>query len=78
MLKIKLLRLSNFKRNFDTGQLPLDKYIVGLELVYPGGVAPSSAHFEVVEKIILVGEIYLYLTTAILLILIIIELINLP
>jgi len=62
----------NFKRNFDTGQLPLDKYIVGLELVYPGGVAPSSAHFEVVERIILVGEIYLYLITAILLVLILI------
>ena len=26
------------------------KYIVGLELVYSGGVAPSSAHFEVVQK----------------------------
>jgi len=62
----------NFKRNFDTGQLPLEKYIIGLELVYPGGVAPSSAHFEVVERIILIGEISLYLITAILLILIII------
>ena len=40
----------NFRKNFGTGSLPLGKYIVGLELVYPGGVAPSSAHFEVVEK----------------------------
>ena len=40
-----------FKRNFGTGALPLGKYIVGLELVYPNGVAPSSAHFEVTEKI---------------------------
>ncbi|MDD5023380.1 MAG: hypothetical protein PHU63_04390 [Candidatus ainarchaeum sp.] len=40
----------NFRRNFGTGSLPLGKYIVGLELVYPGGVAPSSAHFEVVQK----------------------------
>jgi len=38
----------NFKRNFDTGFLPLGKYIVGLELIYPNGVAPSSAHFEVI------------------------------
>ncbi len=40
----------NFNRNFDTGSLPLGKYIVGLELIYPGGVAPSSAHFEIVQK----------------------------
>ncbi len=40
----------NFRKNFGTGSLPLGRYIVGLELVYPGGVAPSSAHFEVVEK----------------------------
>ena len=38
-----------FQRNFDTGSLPLGKYIVGLELIYPNGVAPSSAHFEVTE-----------------------------
>ncbi len=40
----------NFVKNFGTGSLPLGKYVVGLELVYPGGVAPSSAHFEVVQK----------------------------
>lgn len=40
----------DFKRNFETGTLPLGDYIIGLELVYPGGVAPSSAHFEIVEK----------------------------
>lgn len=38
-----------FQRNFDTGALPLGKYVVGLELIYPNGVAPSSAHFEVTE-----------------------------
>jgi len=37
----------NFKRSFDTGFLPLGKYIIGLELIYSNGVAPSSAHFEV-------------------------------
>ncbi len=40
----------NFRKNFGTGSLPLGKYIVGLELVYSGGVAPSSAHFEIVQK----------------------------
>ncbi len=39
----------NFKRNFDIGVLPIGKYILSLELIYPNGVAPSSAHFEVVE-----------------------------
>ena len=40
----------DFKKDFDIGLLPLGDYIVGLELVYPGGVAPSSAHFEIVEQ----------------------------
>ncbi|MBA7627083.1 hypothetical protein ES703_34544 [subsurface metagenome] len=62
------------RRNFDTGALPLGDYIVGLELVYPGGVAPSSAHFIVVERAIpsLIGRIILFLIILILIIAIII------
>lgn len=37
-------------RDFDTGILPVGNYIVGLELIYSNGVAPSSAHFEIIEK----------------------------
>jgi hypothetical protein len=40
----------SIKRNFDTGGLPIGKYIIELELVYPYGVAPSSAHFDVVKN----------------------------
>ncbi len=40
----------DFMRNFGTGDLPLGKYIIGLELVYPGGIAPSSAYFEVLQR----------------------------
>ncbi|MDO8528270.1 MAG: hypothetical protein Q7S06_00035 [Nanoarchaeota archaeon] len=40
----------DFRKNFDIGLLPLGDYIVGLELVYPGGIAPSSAHFTIVEQ----------------------------
>jgi len=36
-------------RNFDTGSLDIGKYIIYLELVYPDGVAPSSAQFEIVK-----------------------------
>lgn len=65
--------LTVLNRNFDTGALPLGKYVVGLELRYPNGVAPSSAHFEVIEKrISIIGRIILYLISLILLILIII------
>jgi hypothetical protein len=39
----------NFNRDFGTGMLPVGNYIIELELVYPGGVAPSSAHFEVIK-----------------------------
>ncbi|HUW43786.1 MAG TPA: hypothetical protein VMV95_02400 [Bacillota bacterium] len=62
------------KRNFDTGILPLGDYVVGLELVYPDGVAPSSAHFKVIEKPVstILGKIILFLIILILLIAIII------
>jgi cysteine-rich repeat protein len=52
----------DFDRNFGTGNLPIGKYVVGLELKYPGGVAPSSAHFEVVTRTpITFGTIVLWL-----------------
>lgn len=41
----------SIRRDFDTGGLPLGKYIVELELIYPFGVAPSSAHFDVIENV---------------------------
>ncbi|MDP3992545.1 MAG: hypothetical protein Q8P79_03515 [Nanoarchaeota archaeon] len=68
-------RLTEIDRNFDTGALPLGKYVVGLELRYPNGVAPSSAHFEVTKGAGILGRIILYLISLILLILIIILLI---
>ncbi|GAJ15694.1 unnamed protein product, partial [marine sediment metagenome] len=50
------------------------KYIIGLELVYTGGVAPSSAHFEIVERIPIdiFGKLVLFLIIAILIIAILI------
>lgn len=62
----------NFKRNFDTGVLPLGQYIVGLELIYPNGVAPSSAHFEVIlgGESTFFGRLVFFLVNSILIILI--------
>ena len=62
------------RRNFDTGNLPLGKYVVGLQLVYPGGVAPSSAHFTVIERPIstILGKLILFLIILILIVAIII------
>ena len=64
----------NFKRNFDTGILPLGQYIVGLELIYPNGVAPSSAHFEVTQgrQNTFFGKIVFFLINLILIVLILI------
>ncbi len=63
----------NFKRNFDTGILPPGKYIVGLELIYPNGVAPSSAHFEIIQRqSTLFGKLIFFLINAFLIILILI------
>jgi len=63
-----------FDRDFDTGMLPLGKYVIGLELIYTNGVAPSSAHFEVVERppIDILGRLILWLIILILLIAILI------
>ncbi|MEX2017457.1 MAG: hypothetical protein WD876_03210, partial [Candidatus Pacearchaeota archaeon] len=66
----------NFDRNFGTGSLPVGRYVVGLELRYPGGVAPSSAHFEVVaRRPITFGTIILWIVMLIIIIGIIIVLI---
>ena len=64
----------NFKRNFDTGFLPLGQYIIGLELIYVNGVAPSSAHFEitVARQNTFFGKVVFFLINAILIILILI------
>lgn len=62
-----------FRRDFDTGILPVGPYIVGLELIYPNGVAPSSASFEITEKIpFSFGKFLFYFVMFILLIIIII------
>ncbi len=67
----------DFNRNFGTGSLPLGQYIIGLELVYSNGVAPSSAHFEVTERegLNLFGKIVFFLIILIILVLIILVLI---
>jgi cysteine-rich repeat protein len=67
----------DFKRDFDTGNLPFGDYIVALELVYPNGVAPSSAHFEIAEAVprTIVGTIILYLIIAILILAIMITIV---
>lgn len=64
----------NFKRNFDTGFLPLGQYIIGLELIYPNGVAPSSAHFEVTRGIqnTFFGKVVFFIVNAILIVLVLI------
>jgi cysteine-rich repeat protein len=62
----------NFRRDFDTGFLPTGKYVLGLELIYPNGVAPSSAHFEVIQRIptTFFGRIVFFLVNSILIVLI--------
>lgn len=61
-------------RNFDTGSLAQGDYVIGLELVYPNGVAPSSAYFKVIAPTTsnVFGKIVLFLVILILVILILI------
>ncbi|MGC9310018.1 MAG: hypothetical protein ACP5D2_04975, partial [Candidatus Nanoarchaeia archaeon] len=52
----------SFKRRFDTSKLEPGRYVLGLELKYPNGVATSSSNFEIVEgniflKYIIIGGI---------------------
>ena len=64
----------NFKRNFDTGVLPIGQYIISLELIYTNGVAPSSAHFEVIpgRQSTFFGKLVFFLINLILIVLILI------
>ena len=71
---------TKFERDFGTGMLPVGKYVISLELVYPGGVAPSSAYFEVIPlstaNIIGIIMFFLILTILIVAILIVVVLIK--
>jgi len=62
----------NFRRSFDTGFLPLGQYIIGLELIYPNGVAPSSAHFEIAtgRQNTFFGKVVFFIVNLILIVLI--------
>ena len=68
----------SIERSFETGSLPIGNYIVGLELIYPNGIAPSSAHFEVVGKIPagLFTKLIIYLVFGVLFLLVIVMLIR--
>ena len=39
----------SFKKTFNVNNLVNGNYLVGLELVYPGGIATSSSHFSIVS-----------------------------
>ena len=67
----------DFGRDFGTGMLPVGGYISTLDLIYPGGIAPSSARFEVVPMSIsgIFGVILFFLIMVILVILILIVII---
>ena len=57
-------------RDFDTGTLPPGDYVIALNLIYSGGIAPSSAHFIVVERKVsgILGKIILFIIIIMLLI----------
>ena len=40
----------SYSKQFFTSDLPVGKYIAGIEAVYSNGIATSSVHFEVVEN----------------------------
>ena len=60
-----------FKKQISTKGLPVGGYVVGLEVVYPGGVAASSSHFEVSQEtkysltiVIVVAAVGVFVLTA--------------
>jgi hypothetical protein len=69
-----ITNLTQVTRNFDTGLLLPGDYVIGLTLVYPSGIAPSSAHFKVVGKSVMsfFGKVVLFLIILILIIAIVI------
>ena len=45
-----MLNNKDYVKEFHTTNLPVGKYFVGVEIVYPGAFATSSAQFEVVDS----------------------------
>jgi len=45
-----VLGSKEYVKEFFTNNLPIGKYVLGLELVYPGAFASASAQFEVIAK----------------------------
>jgi hypothetical protein len=41
----------SFKKEFFTGDLSVGSYVIAMEVIYPNGVATSSSHFVVVERV---------------------------
>ena len=47
---IAVFREKTFEYEFETSELPQGDYIVGVEVIYPGGVATASHQFKIVNK----------------------------
>lgn len=45
-----VLQAKTFMKNFSTADLPVGKYVLGIEVVYPGAFATSTAQFSVVTE----------------------------
>jgi subtilase family serine protease len=60
----------NINRDFSTGTLPIGNYIIDLQLIYPNGVAPSSAYFEVIPMDVrsFIGTLLFFIVLGILMI----------
>jgi len=49
---MRIFREKSFVKEFPTLNLEPGEYIAGIEVIYPDGVATSSAHFTIIEKVI--------------------------
>ena len=47
---IAVFREKTFEYEFETSELPQGDYVVGVEVIYPGGVATASHQFKIVNK----------------------------
>ena len=71
----RVFRTKSYVKEFLTADLSLGDYVAGIEVIYPGGFATSSAHFTVSDQIFLTTKEMIIMIISILFLLVILVII---
>ncbi|RLG16088.1 hypothetical protein DRN69_01710 [Candidatus Pacearchaeota archaeon] len=58
---ISVFKQKTYEKEFSTQNLKPDDYVIGVQVIYSGGVATASSHFKVLEKTKIKGPNFIFL-----------------